>query len=344
MGKQGVVQGSPSSGNLFTLYVNKLPAQVRSQSDTKIGAVAKKCKKKSLQDDQKPKSVAKEYVDDVNIIAQAKTLTLLKIKLVQDFQRTKIYLQNHKMIINADKTQLMFCNPPTKKSDLSIVIDGVQINHQKSIRILGITLSDNLLYDNHIWAGSKNIVKSLNYKVSLLKTLKPFLPYKAMSIIGNGLVNSTILYGATVWGSTKQASIEKIQKVQIKAGRVINGFGSKGRKSHRQNLLEKLQWPNVNQIIDNAILNQTKRALNNKTSAGLNQVFTSKEPRHQRVNLGTRISNNIPLSETKSSFSKKAQELFNNLPSFLRDKGLTTQKFKQQLKPHIGSTQLLTKH
>ena len=132
-----------------------------------------------------------------------------------------------------------------------------------------------------------------------------------MSIIGNGLVNSTILYGAAIWGITTKANIEKVQKCQIRAGRIIDGYGNKGKKSHRQSLLDKLQWPNVNQIVDSAVLNLTKKALLNKASAGLNKLFTSKQPRSQRANTGLRITCNIPLGDKKPYFQTKAQELFN---------------------------------
>ena len=224
------------------------------------------------------------------------------------------------------------------------MLDWEKITHQPDIRILGITLSQNLQFDSHIWAGSTNMIKSSTYKTSLLKTLKPFLPHKALARIGNGLINSTILYGAPVWGVTKKANIEKIQQCQIKAGRTIDGYGKKGSKSHRQTLLDKLKWPNVCQIINSAILNQTKRAINGKASNGLNKMFTSKFPKLQRGNQGWRIKNKIPVKENKTSFPTKAQELYNNLPPNLRDITLTTLKFKKQLRPHTESNHHLKCH
>ena len=165
-----------------------------------------------------------------------------------------------------------------------------------------------------------------------------------MAIIGNGIINSTILYGAPVWGVTKKANLEKIQTCQIKAGRVIDGYGSKGKKSHRQDLLDKLKWPNVTQIVNSAILNQTKRALGNMASKGLNNIFKKTFPKHQRGENGWRIVSNIPMNETKITFPSIAQDLFNNLPTQLRDMNLTIAQFKKALKPHILSTNQLEKH
>ena len=331
MGEQGVIQGSPSSGNLFTLYINQLPAQVKPKLNTQ--------QKKSKLD-----SCAKEYVDDLNTITKGKNMNMLKEKLVEDYYNLKVYLQNHRMIINPEKTKLMFTLPPKNKENLFITLDGIKINHQPDIKILGITLSEDLKFDKHIWSGPSNMVKQLGYKTSLLRSLKPFLPQKALHTIGNSIINSTILYGAPIWGITKAANIEMLQSCQIKAGRVIDGFGCKGNKSHRQTLLEKMKWPNVNQIIESAILNQTKRALSMEASKGLNNMFTKSFPRFQRGNKGWRIKNCGPAKETKVTFASKAQSLYNNLPSDLSNILLTPLEFKNKLRPYIKSTNHLKMH
>ena len=105
-------------------------------------------------------------------------------------------------------------------------------------------------------------------QIALLKTVKPFVSKEALANVGSALINSTILYGAPIWGNTTQSNIDRVQKVQMKAARLIDGKGwnRKTSKSHRQDLLNDLKWPNVNQIITTSILNLTKMAIEKKSS------------------------------------------------------------------------------
>ena len=78
-------------------------------------------------------------------------------------------------------------------------------------------------FDNHLWAGKKSVLKSINAKSALLKTIKPFISPQALAQVGASLINSTILYAAPLWGTTTKNNIAKIQKGQTKAARQIQG-------------------------------------------------------------------------------------------------------------------------
>ena len=143
--------------------------------------------------------------------------------------------------------------------------------------------------DNQIWAGEKNVIKSMNSKIALLKTIKPYLSTEALGHIGSGLIKSTILYGAPVWGSTTIKNLDMIQKVQTKAARLIisKGWQKNKKKAHRQDTLDLLKWPNTKQIVTSAILNLTKKAIDQKSSKGINNMFKIKSSeKPQRRNRG----------------------------------------------------------
>ena len=170
------------------------------------------------------------------------------------------YLINHQMAINADKSQLMVLLPPKDKSSLSIKIDDSIINHQDHIRILGVTLSATMKFDNHLWAGKKSVLKSINAKSALLKTIKPFISPQALAQVGASLINSTILYAAPLWGTTTKNNIAKIQKGQTKAARQIQrkAWQRQKIKQHGQDLMNDISWPNTQQIMISATANLTK--------------------------------------------------------------------------------------
>ena len=330
LGDKGVIQGSPSSGEIFTHYVNELPLQVNEG--------------KPSQDDNDSEGV--EFVDDLNVVVKADTIEELKDKIVKEYEAVSKYLINHKMVVNPSKTQIMFINPPKNKPSPSVMINGNTIHHQKVIKILGISLTEDMKMDEHIWAGANSMVKAINRKTALLRCLKPFMPMEALGRIGAGLINSTILYGAPVWAQTTQKNIDLLQKQQIKAARLITSKGwQRGKKKeHRQVILDQLGWPNIKQIANSAIINLTKKAIKHTSSKAINNMFTIRKPKAARKGKGTRIAHKWKINTKNNTFSTNAPTLFNILPIKLRDTAITCKKFKSNLKVHIRTLHHLQQH
>ena len=131
-----------------------------------------------------------------------------------------------------------------------------------------VQLSEDLSMDTHIWAGTQNMVKAINSKIALLRILKPFIPTKELGNIGSSLINSAISYGAPVWGSTSKCNINRLQKCQTNAARVIlkKTWQIWLNKTHRQDLMQTLGWRNVNQLVATSMLSLTKSALDGASS------------------------------------------------------------------------------
>ena len=131
-------------------------------------------------------------------------------------------------------------------------------------------------------------------------------------MVANNLVNSTILYGAALWGTTTQSNFEKLQKSQIKAAKMVLNQKWEGKKiQHRQETLDKLKWPNVTQISELAILNLVKKAILGRASFRLNRMFKVIYPRHPRGLITITIQHKGPLKRKSCNFSAKAAESFN---------------------------------
>ena len=179
----------------------------------------------------------------------------------------------------------------------------------------------------------------------MVKTLKKFLPQKILYQVGNSLINSTIQYGAALWGATSLTNIAKVQSAQIRAGRIISGNWRKKRDGvHRQDLMNLMKWQNVNQLINTATLNLTKNAISSNSSVGMNSLFRVTKPSSERRNKGLRVDHRGPLNRSNMHFSANAAITYNKLPPYLREISLTTKQFKIKLKKHIKTTNLLAHH
>ena len=187
---------------------------------------------------------------------------------------------------------------------------------------------------------------SLNSKLAMIKKIKPFIPSKTLGQVGANLINSTISYAAPLWGITGKTNIARIQKLQTKGARIITSKGWKKEYPlmHRQELLDQLNWPNVGQLVHNATLNTTKRALEQSSSCQLNNMFTVKKPSHPRDTTAPRIAHKGAKNRKEDTFSAKAVKYYNELPPNLRDLDSNKTQFKTLMKKHSRSLNLLTKH
>ena len=321
----GVIQGGRSSGELFTIYLNNLPEQVNGG------------KAQTSQED----STCKEYIDDATILVRAPTVEQLIKKVEQEFITMQRYLQNHLMMINKEKTQIMFINPTKELSNRTIWADTAPIKHQKHLKLLGIHVSQDLSFDYHIWEGPQSIIRAVNKKAGMIRNLKGLIPQKALQQVGNNLVNSTLLYCAPIWGATKQGNIERVQKAQTKAARTVCTKRQKGKpQTHRQDMLNLMNWPNVSQIVMSSTLNLMKRAIMGNSSEGMTKSFKVTKPNHPRSTKQTRISHNGPLSRSTNNFTANACMLYKNLPPDMKDLNMTCKSFKNKLKVYSRSQNL----
>ena len=92
MGDNGVIQGAPSSGDFFLMFLNNLPDMGKSPTE-------------------KIHTKSKQFVDDINSVIKAKSNSELMARTLKEYQRLERNLINHKMKINGDKTQLMCIKP-----------------------------------------------------------------------------------------------------------------------------------------------------------------------------------------------------------------------------------------
>ena len=108
-------------------------------------------------------------------------------------------------------------------------------------------------------------------------------------------------------------------------------------------MLNLLKWPNINQLVNSAIINLAKNATCYQSSAGINELFNTSNPRNKRTGHAMRISHKGKINATES-FETKAVMLFNQLPAEIRNHTWKTTNFKAKLKTHLSQQYLLTKH
>ena len=193
----GVPQGSILGPLLFLIYINDLP----------------KCLNHS-------KSIL--YADDTLLYYSAKTATALQTNINSDLQSLSNWLNENLLTLNYEKTKfLFFANRKHLKSysNINITINTNQkIKQGKSIKYLGITLSEDLSWHDHI----DNLITKINQRLGLLRRVKSYLPLEARCTLYTSLILPLLDYADIIWGDKNNAVLmNSLQILENKAAKLI---------------------------------------------------------------------------------------------------------------------------
>ena len=138
-GPRSVVQGSTLSGVLYLVYMLDLP--YITHETIHEPSEYRQCTKPNL----------KTFVDDCMAKINNKANSTLENKVVSFMDTMEDYAAANKLAINPDKTKVVVL---TKNKDLrdnfKIVLKGQEIKHSPEVKILGLKILDDLLWERHM--------------------------------------------------------------------------------------------------------------------------------------------------------------------------------------------------
>ena len=284
----GVPQGSILGPVLFTIYVNDLLS------------VPKRC-------------LSASYVDDCKLylsFSPAEFPTSI-LALNEDLTRISQWCCKNSPLINPDKTKVLAVGLPQllkKLSSFSITLFDKEITPVPVVKDLGVLLDTRLSYNQHI----TEIASKCLFKLYQINRIKHLLDRKTLLLVINSFVFSKLQYCSTVWSNTSSSNIDKLQKVQNFAGRIILGLR---KYDHISDGLRSLKWLPIREklILNDATM--MHKCINKLVPDYLADMFKSRSQVHNRQ---TRSSGalDIPLcrlSTGQRSFAFRGAKLWNSL-------------------------------
>ena len=137
---------------------------------------------------------------------------------------------------------------------------------------------------------------------------------KILENVISSLVFSKLYYCSNVWSSTTKKNIEKLQKVQNFAARIITGTQ---KYEHITPILKQLNWLPVPDMLKYFFGVLTFKCLNGLAPDYLNSYFQERLSLHDR-NTRNKQKLNIPAYRSAAgqrTFEYRAVSLWNSLPS-----------------------------
>ena len=268
------------------------------------------------------------FADDTSFLEIVKNPTVSSIKLNSNLSQVGTWGKNWKVTFNGLKSLSVIFSAKRNKPDHDpLFLDGVEIPEGTSHTHLGITLSSNLSWKDHIVRVTDKACK----RVALLKRFKYRLSRNALSKLYKSMIRPILEYGCILFDNCTQELSKLLESVQYEAARICTGAL---RHTDRFRLLAELGWETL------AIRRKYyKLVLFYKMVNGTAPEYLSVliPPRTQTV-AGRCLRNSQNIRQLKlrtvrfeTSFIPSTIKLWNDLPDDIKQSP-NLSRFKQNLK------------
>lgn len=299
----GIPQGTPLSCILFILYINDLPKVVK---DACINL----------------------FADDTLVWIECEDIEEGMRMLNNDLERISKYLKSLKLKLNTLKTKYMIVGNSNVSGVSDVVIDGCTIEKVTTMKYLGVIIDDKLDFN----ANTEYVEKKLSKKISFLGRNRNKMNRDTKSLFYNTVISPHLDYCSSVLFLANESQIERLQKQQNKALRIIL---NKDRRTHIHSMLTELEMLDVKQRISFNVLvlmfKATRNLLPNYLCAHFIQVGET-QPYLLRNNNEIRLPDYLP-ANAQNSFVYKGAKLYNDMMKNTEIQ--TLQQFQDKAKQYV---------
>jgi hypothetical protein len=309
----GVPQGSVLGPLLFALYISPVNNVVSAHrlhlhqyaDDTQLYMAVRPA-------DNSPLEAASHCVSDVS----------------------RWFLENG-MLLNPNKTEavLFGTRAQRKKVDTSAGIDitGAKIAFSPSVKLLGVTLDEDLTLDRHV----TDIIRGCSYHTRALRHIRPLIDLPTARMVAQGVVTSRLDYCNGLLHGTSKRNVERLQVAQNTLARTVCQATW---SSSATDLRKSLHWLPVQQRIDYKLAVVTYKARSTGVPTYLASLVDNYVPTRtlRSADQFLLCSPIVKLVCSRKAFSVNAPLVFNALPYNCRS-ARTLSSFKKLLKTHFFS-------
>jgi len=286
----GVPQGCVISPLLFTIFMLDLPACVDSP--------------------------LVQYADDCTIYREISTLADSS-KLQDDLNSIDLWCKLNEMALNVLKCAHLPVTRSRVPFATSYVINNITVPICSSLNMLGVLISSDLK-----WNLQTEAVRCKSMRVlGMLARSFGKRRSSGMKVLYTSLIRSLITYGMPAWHPTTLTNIEKLERVQGRASRLILGMSRSDKSVEREERLLLCKLPSIPVLLEKIDLKFLTNCLVGKCHFNLFGSFRITIVQRRPGLRGASTSMRHPLGHTDAyllSLIPRLVILFNNLPLDVR--------------------------
>ena len=296
----GVPQGTVLGPLLFLAYINDLPDCITPGSDARL------------------------YADDSALSREIKTSDDEKA-LQSDLDELQAWERRWKMEFNPDKCQAMRVTLKRNRADPSYTIHGQELEAVTKAKYLGLTISKNLSWSDHIAATAKKAETARAFLARNIHSCPPEVKKQCYTT----LVRPILEYASEVWDPHQDINIKCLERVQRRSARFITG--NYDRHASVSAMLTNIKLPTLRDRRAATKVTTFYKGINGQLDIPTSHLKPS--GRRTRGNQLKYHQMSCRLNLTNSSFYPDAIRLWNSLPHEVAA-AQTLESFKSRLQRH----------
>lgn len=159
------------------------------------------------------------YVDDTSLYFSAPTIGELNSVLSNDLNAVSDWVTSNRLVLNILKTKSIVFGPHHslgKNPTLDLQILGQSIKQDEKVRLLGITISNRLLWSDHI----NQILTKMGRSIAAVRKCAHYLTPEMCRQVVQTLVLCHLDYFSVIWASAPKSELIKLQTDQNRAARL----------------------------------------------------------------------------------------------------------------------------
>ena len=220
----------------------------------------------------------------------------------------------YQLTLNLDKTCYTIFSNNRRPQNVSLHLDGTEIQHVQTAKYLGVYLDSTLSWSEHI----DIVCKRLSKLTSVFHCISKFITVDMINHLYYAYVHPHIIYALEVYGSTAKCHLNRLQVIQSKLLKLL--AGKKYRESstalHRQLGILK-----VEELYQLNVLIFVYKQQNKKLPIIFENLYKQNCSMRERI---TRQDTNIYVNNYKTTFGEKTLQvtgakLWNKLPDSIRN-------------------------
>ena len=272
----GIPQGSILGPLLFLLYINDLLENLKETTPCL-------------------------YADDTQIFASSRDYNELIDKLNFDLKNISDWLTRNKLQYHLTKTKFMIIgstyNLNNKVYNNPVTLNNKPLSRTSTFECLGVLLDEKLKWDKHI----EKILKKVGSGIAMLRRAKKFIPTSLLQMMYNALIQPYFDYCSPLWDICGKHLLDKLQKYQNHAARIIAGVSY---EIDSTDVLETLGWETLESRRQRMKSVFLYKILNDYTAPNLKQSLVGSCPMPASYNLRS-TDTDIALPKPSRKFLRK---------------------------------------
>ena len=176
------------------------------------------------------------FADDTSIFeVVADSVTAAK-SLNSDLSRLQQWANQLLVHFNPDKTEVLTVSAKKcKGTHPPLYLSGTQLKEVQSHKHLGITLTNDLSWSNHI----SSVVTKASQRLAIMKRLKYTLHRSTLERLYKTIVRPILEYGCVLFDGCTQSDSQLIKSIQYQAARICSGALW---NTNKESLLSEMGW------------------------------------------------------------------------------------------------------